>query len=261
MPSIRLVTRADDIGSFHSANKAAMECWKHGTLRNISLLAVAPHVEEAAAMFAREKGLCAGAHLTINGEWATCPWRPVLAAAKVPSLVDDRGFLLRNPGLNHKKGVVFSQVMAELQAQLDKLRGLRFDVAYCDTHMAFGWLFEGTDDSRRLEQVMEQWAGTQGLIYTNSLKSLSWLQRPESKDLDPVARLIAGLDTAAPGTYVVVGHTAYDDPEMQALSLGKGHSVASERDGERRLFCDPRIVEYCGKRGVELITYRQATGA
>jgi len=176
----------------------------------------------------------------------------------VPCLVDDDGYLLRNPGLNHKKGVVFSQVMAELQAQLDKLRRLGFDVAYCDTHMMFGWLFEGTDDSRRLEQVMEQWAGTQGLIYTNSLKSVSWVKQPEGKDLDPVARLIAGLDTADSGTYVVVGHTAYNDPEMQALSLGDGHSVASERDWERRLFCDPRIVEYCRKRGIEAVTYRDA---
>jgi predicted glycoside hydrolase/deacetylase ChbG (UPF0249 family) len=260
MTDIRLVTRADDVGSFHSANRAALECWKHGLLRNISLLAVAPYMEEAATMFAEERGLCAGVHLTINGEWSTARWRPVLPAAQVPSLVDKEGYLLQNPGLNHKKGVVFSQTMAELQAQLDKLRRLGFDVAYCDTHMMFGWLFEASDESRKLEQAMEQWAKAQGLMYTNTLATVSWMHVPEREDLDPVARLMAGLDGAKPGTYVVVGHAAYDDEEMRALSLGDGHRVAEARDWERRLFCDPRIVAYCRKKGIKPVTYREAAG-
>jgi len=258
--TIRVVARGDDIGSFHSANRAAEEITTQGICRNLSVLAVAPHVAEAAQLFAGRRDLCIGLHLTINGEWAESPWKSVSPAEKVPSLVDDGGFLLKTPNLTHSRGVVFTEITTELTAQLALLRRLGFDVAYADTHMSFGWLFEGADDSKRLEGVMEQWARSEGLLYVNTMPGLAWLPEPKKHTGDPVSMFISQLDDLQPGTYVHVVHPAFDDGEMRKLTL-HGHDVAKTRDWDRRQFSDQAVVRFFRERDIRPATYREAAGA
>ena len=45
-----LITRADDFGSSHSANQAIYEVSKKGIVKNVSVMACAPYLEEAAEM-------------------------------------------------------------------------------------------------------------------------------------------------------------------------------------------------------------------
>ena len=51
-PRIHLITRGDDLGTNHSANAAIREAFQSGILRNASLMACCPAVEEAAEMLA-----------------------------------------------------------------------------------------------------------------------------------------------------------------------------------------------------------------
>jgi hypothetical protein len=71
---IRVVTRADDIGSYRSANRAAMDACDNGVLRNVSILVPAPHFDEAAEMFAPRKDLCVGLHACVTCEWENVRW-------------------------------------------------------------------------------------------------------------------------------------------------------------------------------------------
>ena len=61
-PRVRLITRGDDLGCARSLNRAVKECYEKGILKNCSVLAASPHVEEAAKMLAKVKGLCFGLH-------------------------------------------------------------------------------------------------------------------------------------------------------------------------------------------------------
>ena len=54
---IRLITRGDDLGCAHSLNRAMKECYEKGVLKNCSVLAASPYIEEGARMLARLKGL------------------------------------------------------------------------------------------------------------------------------------------------------------------------------------------------------------
>src|SRR6266542_5654333 len=52
---IQLVTRGDDLGCARSLNRAMKECYEKGILKNCSVLAATPYIEEAARMLANAK--------------------------------------------------------------------------------------------------------------------------------------------------------------------------------------------------------------
>jgi predicted glycoside hydrolase/deacetylase ChbG (UPF0249 family) len=136
-PRIRLITRGDDSGSNHTANTAILDAFRNGMLRNTSVMVSAPAVEEAARLLAGEVGLCCGLHATINAEWDRVRWGPVLPPEQVPSLVDEHGHFFQTTRATHDNGPVLAEIMAELQAQLDRARELGFDIRYADMHMMF----------------------------------------------------------------------------------------------------------------------------
>ena len=70
-----------------------------------------------------------------------------------------------------------------------------------------------------------------------------------------VARFIARLDAAAPGTYIAVMHPGYVAPDMERMGHGREHNVAESRDWQRRVFMEPAVVDYCATHDVEPIRY------
>ena len=61
-----LITRADDYASSHAANQAIARAAQAGFVKNISVMAVCPFVEEAAGLLAHKDGLCLGLHIALN---------------------------------------------------------------------------------------------------------------------------------------------------------------------------------------------------
>lgn len=248
---IRLITRGDDLGSNHSANLAIMEAYRSGILRNTSVMVTCAAVEEAADMLAGERGLCFGLHATMNAEWDSVRWGPVLPREKVPSLVDRDGYLFQTVEALRANRPSVDEAMLELQAQLDRARALGFDIKYVDRHMMWERAFEG------LEERFERWCEREGIL--NSERTHRFLPRVYFS-LDPVERLIATLELAEPGQYIIVGHPAYDNDEMRALGHPgyPGWVVAAEREWQRRIYTDPRIIAYCREHGVTPIRYDEA---
>jgi hypothetical protein len=248
---IHLITRGDDCGSNHSANVAIAEAFHHGILKNTSLMIPCSAIQEAARMLAAEKDLCCGLHATVNAEWDSVRWGPVLPPEEVPSLVDEKGCFFQTTRALHDHGAALDQIMAELQAQLARARQLGFDVRYVDTHMGFGWVAEGFDEA------FDSWCQREGVRNAHH-----YGQRLPKVDVagDPVERMIAQLEAAEPGQYLIVGHPAYDNAEMRALGHEgyPGEVIGPEREWQRRMFTDPRVIAYCRERGVVPTRYDQA---
>jgi predicted glycoside hydrolase/deacetylase ChbG (UPF0249 family) len=249
-PRIRLVTRGDDAGSAHAANAAVLEAYQQGILRNASVMIPAPFIEGAAMLLASEKGLCCGLHTTLTAEWDRLRWGPVLSPARVPSLVQPDGTFFPTTRALRERGPVAAEILAEIQAQLDRARGLGFDLRYADMHMGWGAVVPG------IEEQVAGWCEREGLIYNHM--DLSSLPRVEAAE-DPVARFLAALDTAEPGTYLLVTHPAHDTEEMRTLGHAgyPGERVAAEREGDRRLLTDARVVARCQQADVALLRYDQ----
>lgn len=234
---VRILFRADDAGSSRSANLAVREVCERGVVRNVSLMACCACIEHARDLLADLPGVCFGLHVTLNAEWPTVRWGPVLPASRVPSLVDDRGHFLPATGKLDARGVSLDEAMDELRAQLDRLRGLGFDVGYVDQHMGVGWVRD-RDKGDRLEDRLTPWAEREGLV-------CDWRVRRHLPGVaaaggeTPVQALRRRLRAAPSGTYVVVGHPACGD-DAELLSVGA--DVAAQRDADRCLFVDPALV-------------------
>lgn len=248
---VRLVTRADDCGSSHSANLGIQDALEGGILKNVSVMAPCDFVEEAADLFAGRKEICFGLHATLNAEWDAFRWRPVLPASRVPTLVDETGAFTPSPEELKSKGPDTEEILAELRAQLEKLRGLGFTITYLDTHMVPEYALPG------LERRLASWAEHERLLYwAHYCRSLA--VAPSSGDL--IGEMVARLEAAEPGQYLYLGHPAVDSAESRRMGnrLYSGETIARRRDLDRKLFTDPAILRIVAERRVEPLRYDQA---
>ena len=94
---IKLIVRGDDFGMTQGSVAAFQKGFNEGVLTCGSLLVIAPWFEGAAELRRKNPGWCVGVHLSLIGEWRGYHWRPVLPWDKVPSIVDEDGFLYRYP--------------------------------------------------------------------------------------------------------------------------------------------------------------------
>jgi len=248
--SVRLLARADDIGSFHSANRAILEAYRDGIVRNTSVLAVGHCFDEAVEMVKGEPGLCLGLHSTITAEWENARWAPVLPADEVPALVDGQGHLVRQAGDADDQGATVEQILAEVMAQLDKARDAGLNIEYLDTHMGFSWI-DGVSDA------LAELCARKGLVYANGCGGLQRL--PKSDAECPVVAVAEGIAKLRAGDAILVTHPAYDDEEMREVHLAgqAPGEIAAERELDRRMFTDARVLEAVRDQGVELIRYTE----
>ena len=245
---IRLVTRGDDAGSCASANEAIRDAFLNGILRNTSVMAPAPHLEHAAELLSDLPGLCLGLHVTLTSELRGLCTGPVLPVEQVAEIVDeDGGFFPRVP--QTASPAALDQMVAEVEAQLDLLRAKGFDVRYMDEHMMVGRV-------PGLRERLAELAGREGLV--KMPKSLRGLPRVAGDFENPLDELIARLDAAEPGTYLIVGHPCYDCEEVRRLWTGRPSKAGRHmREWERRMFVDARVIGYCQGRGIEPIRYTE----
>ena len=251
MPRMRIVTRGDDSGSCHSANKAIADAFNHGVLRNTSIMVPAPVFREAARMYRDLEGFCIGLHATITDEWNTNRWGPVLGAEKVPSLVMEDGTFFKSTQALWDNNPDNDEILAEFKAQLEMARSEGLNIEYMDSHMGFSW-FEG------LAPRLQAFADAEGLVHRP--EGLSRLPRIEGEFSDPVERMLATLDAAETGkTYLIVGHPCYDSGDIQQMTYGDHlpGEIAKERDWQRRMFMDERVIEYYRKNDIQPIAYTE----
>ncbi|SFJ80774.1 hypothetical protein SAMN02799624_06061 [Paenibacillus sp. UNC496MF] len=262
--NIRLITRADDAGSARTADRAILETIERGIVRNVSLMAVGPTIGHAAELLAGRKDVCFGVHATLNAEWRDVRWGPAAPPDRVPSLLEPGGvYFTRAPRAFLERPPAIAEVMAELQAQLDRLRGLGFAIGYADTHMVFEWALPA------VAEPFDRWCEREGL------RNYRRYGRPLPEDgpaedgrapggdgapRDPAAELVARLEQAAPGQYLVVGHPGYDEPDMRRMGSADYPSarVVSDRIGERLQFTRPDVLACCERLGVTPIRYDEA---
>jgi hypothetical protein len=252
MKRIRLLARADDIGSFSGTIPAVIDGVRRGIVRNASMMVTTPWFEDAARELRALPGVCFGVHLTINCEWEGLRWRPVLPAARVPCLVDREGFFKRDPLKVHQEGAVVEQLMAECQAQVDRARALRVPVRYVDTHCGWEWIHAPAGPPR-VSDLMPEFCRRNGIVWGNGLRFGALPQL--AKSATGAAGLIERLERAAPGTYLAVTHPCLPSGSIAAEREG---TIERERLADYRLFADHGLRRELDRRGIELISYVQA---
>jgi len=244
--TLTLITRADDAGLNRSTNAAIRETALQGITKNVSLLAVAPDIEDAACQLATLP-LCFGLHACLTAEWETLRWGPLMDRNAIPTLVQSDGFFPHQLALN--SAISTEEVLSELAAQLDRLRSLGFLISYLDEHMFFSCRHPD------LRPALEDFSTANKLIFRPDINQLP--NTKSSPNDSSSTQFLSQLKNTLPGTYLVISHPSYDNEEMSTLRLygKKDAREAATRNEQRLMFVREDIRHHCISHGVRLMRY------
>jgi len=258
--AIRLLVRADDMGSCHSANAAIVDCYRNGIVRSAEVIVPGPWFREAITLLDENPGLDVGVHLTLTSEWDGLKWGPLTSA---PSLVDADGYFYPNVGEPGKAGSGCfgdarpDEIERELRAQIELARRHIKHLTHLSTHMFH------PQATPELGAIIQKLASEYGLPL--KIDSVRWLgdlgEWPKTTAAQKEDAMAAHLENATPGTWFFLEHPGDNSPEMQAMhALHWYPNVAADRDGVTHLFTSPRIREIIARRHIQLISYADLIG-
>jgi predicted glycoside hydrolase/deacetylase ChbG (UPF0249 family) len=254
---IKLVVRADDIGSCHAANLACIRCFREGIARSVEVMVPCPWFNEAAQMLRENPGYDVGVHLTLTSEWQNYKWGPLTEA---PSLVDPNGHFFpmtsQRSDFPPKTGFLESkwrieEVEKELRAQIELAKKMIPQVSHLSSHMGTPTC---TPELRALVQKLAQEYKLP--IETPGAQYFRWMADSKASAEQREAALVKALEELQPGVWILVEHPGLDTPEMQGMGHKGYWEVAAHRDGVTKAFTSPRVKEVIQRRGIQLVSYR-----
>jgi predicted glycoside hydrolase/deacetylase ChbG (UPF0249 family) len=254
--AIKLVVRADDIGSCHTANLACITCYREGIAKSVEVMVPCPWFNEAARMLRENPGFDVGVHLTLTSEWENYKWGPITQA---PSLVDAQGHFYpqtaQRPDFPPNTGFLQSgwkidEVEKELRAQIELAKKMIPQVSHLSSHM-------GTPTATpELRTLVQKLAREYKLpIETPGARYVPWQADSKATAEQRQAALVKALEGLGPGAWIIIEHPGLDTPEMQAMGHTGYWEVASHRDGVTKSFTSPKVKEVIKQRGIQLVSY------
>ena len=271
-----LIIHADDAGMCHSENRGTIDAMVNGVVSSTSIMVPCPWFSEFAQWARENPDRDCGVHLTLNAEWKHYRWGPVAPRDQVPSLVDEDGYLWDNVG-QVIKHVKVEEAAIELRAQIDRAKAFGVPITHLDTHM--GAIVSRPDlvelyvklaleydlPILALREIDEEMAKEYPALAQRQEQLLAVFKQRKLPVLDHLAQFYGGdtheerkdnylkcLRTLPPGASQLIVHCGYDDAELRAVT-----NSASRRDGDRRVFTDPEVIDEIRKLGIKVITWKQ----
>ena len=271
-----LIIHADDAGMCHSENRGTIDAMEGGIVSSTSVMVPCPWFPEFAAWARENPDRDCGVHLTLNSEWKYYRWGPVAPREKVPSLVDEDGFLWDNVK-QVMENVKVEEAAIELRAQIDRAKAFGVPITHLDTHM--GAIVSRPDlvelyvrlaleydlPILALRQIDAEMAREYPALVQRQEELLRLFKQRGLPVLDHLAQFYEGdtheerkanylkcFRSLPPGTSQLIIHCGYDDPELRAVT-----SSASRRDSDRRVFTDPAVIDEIRDLGIEVITWKR----
>ncbi|GAB6928360.1 hypothetical protein JCM10914A_23430 [Paenibacillus sp. JCM 10914] len=244
-----IITRADDLASSRSANEAIAKVVDAGFIRNVSIMAPGPYLEEAAKLLSHREDICFGFHMTLNAEWDQMRWGPVTAKEQVPSLIDREGFFHQDPSwfVQHPPSV--DEIIKECEAQLNRLMRVGFTITYADSHMLPERFMPG------LQAELDRWIVAKGLINHRYFYKMFPGDMPE--DHEQFERVLAKLQD---GQYFLLSHPSLYSAEMRLCGNAQvdGEELARGRAKETAFLAQEGLIRISEHYDCRVIRYDEA---
>jgi len=271
-----IIIHADDIGMSHSVNIATIEAFKAGIVTCGSVMVPCAWFPEFAAYYRENPGLDVGIHLTLTSEWKYYQWGTVASRDKVPSLVDENGFMWRSyeEFVQHAKP---EEVEIEIRAQIEQALKFGIKPTHIDTHMGtvfakpeffeiycrlgkeyniIPMLIKPTPEIiERLKQMQSDLAGKVGDVMSKTdMPYLDELVSAGSGDIfeEKKASYYNAIQNLKPGVNQIIVHLGMDDEELKHIT----NSYMS-RYYDYKIFTDPETKKLIDKKGVKLIGWKE----
>lgn len=265
-----LIVHADDIGVSHSVNGATFAALQTGLVNSGSIMVPCPWFPEAAEYFRANPQLDLGLHLTLTSEWRHLRWSGVLTDAAATGLHDADGYLYRDvPGVIANASA--AAVARELRAQVDRALAFGIQPTHLDSHMGTvfaspeffaAYLEVGRDYKLPVlvprERIQREAPQLASLLTPEDL-TIDWLfMADESVPMAQWDSYYSGvLQNLQPGVTEIIIHLAYDDAEMQAVTIDHPDYGAAWRQADFDFFTSERFASLLRQHDVELVTWRE----
>lgn len=266
--AILLIVHADDLGVAHSENAASFEALENGSASSASIMMPTPWVKEVAAYAKQNQQADLGLHLTLTSEWDHYKWRPLSPVQEVPSLLDSEGFLPDNTA-HIANNASLEEVETELRAQIGLAQSLGIDFTHIDAHMGAAFstpeltllylklAHEYQVPALLVPELVSDPEVAKQLLPTDVITDSFHLVPTEAFPDGMADHYANTLENIGPGFNVILIHAAFDDAEMQAITVNHPHWGAQWRQIDYDFFTSKRCAEIIERREVQLITWRQ----
>ncbi len=265
-----LIIHADDLGVSHSENRASIAALESGPVNSASIMVPCPWFSEIAFYANKNQQIDFGLHLTLNSEWDYYKWGPVSSLDSVRSLVNAQGYFYASVD----SVVQFAspaEAFREMRSQIKKAYRSGIEVTHLDAHMGAAvaspellssYLLLGKEfnlpvllDSRvyqienpKVEELLDDHT-----IIADKILSAG----PEDfkRGMSTFySELLQGLE---PGLNVLLIHLAYDDNEMQAMTVNHPYWGAAWRQADVDFFNSPKCREIIEHENIILVSWRE----
>ena len=265
-----LIIHADDLGVSHSENMASIHAMENGVVSSASIMVPCPWFPEIAAYAKSHPDADLGLHLTLTSEWKMYKWGPVTPHDKVSSLLDDRGYLNETTGA-FLKNAKSKDVEKELRGQIERAKQFGIDPTHFDGHMA------APISSPDFLQILLK-LGREYKVPVHVGKQFSQLfgfdfaKYITDKDINVDRTIMAtgadykkGMDvfyteqikSLQPGLNVLLLHAAYDNDEMQAVTVQYTDYGAAWRQQDVNFFTSEKCKKLLDDEKIKVITWRE----
>ncbi|MGZ8540920.1 MAG: polysaccharide deacetylase family protein [Chitinophagaceae bacterium] len=266
-----LIIHADDLGVSHSENEASINAMEKGSVNSASIMVPCPWFPEIAAYARAHPKADLGLHLTLTSEWKHYKWGPVVSKEKVPGIVNKGGFLFESVDSLQRSGKV-TEVEKELRSQIERAKQFGVEFTHFDSHM--GSLFGKREYLKVLIKLGREYKVP--VLLSKPVMQLAFQINLDSftnaKDVvldmiymaypndykNGMENYYSGVfKSLQPGVSIVLLHAAYDDREMQAVTIDHPEYGAAWRQADFNFFTSGNCKKILQEQHIRLITWRE----
>ena len=226
-----------------------------------------PMVSEVVNYVIENPEIDLGIHVCMTSEWREYKWGPISDVKDVPSLVDEHGNFHDNCE-DFAKNASIKEVGKEVRAQIDRALELGIQPSHLDAHM--GCMFQSPELLEELIKISTEYR----ILIATTLERIkavlpnfepgdmffatqSYGAEPQDYDSGMALFYIQLLLNLDEGLNTIIIHSAFDDEEMQAITIGETYWGSTWRQQDYDFFTSDACKDILKMGNIQLISWRE----